>query len=130
MNGLYASTKWAIEALTETLHYEVRRFGIRVVSIQPGYTATAWSGNERWLGVDQPPWDELYGMVKALDEEGQGEAVPPEQVARVIVEAIEADDPPLRMAVGEELAEVIDLRRRTTDREWEQRVDEFRPFRW
>jgi len=34
--GLYASTKWALEGLAESLHYEVVRFGIDVAIVEPG----------------------------------------------------------------------------------------------
>lgn len=34
--GLYASTKWAISGLTESLREEVQEFGIKVVVIEPG----------------------------------------------------------------------------------------------
>ena len=130
MNGLYASTKHALEALNETLYYELRPFGLRVVSVQPGYTATSWSGNERWLGVDQPPWNRLYEMVRALDEEGQEGAAPVDDVVAVIVEAIESDDPPLRMPVGDDVKETIEMRHRLSDRDWEEYVAENRSFTW
>lgn len=130
LNGLYASTKHALEAINETLYYEMRPFDIRVVAIEPGWTATAWSGNERWLGVDEPPYDELYGYIKALDEEGLEDAASPEDVTSVIIEAIESDDPPLRMPVGDEAEEAVRKRRQLDDREWEQLVDEHRSFTW
>ena len=38
--GVYASTKHAIEGLSESLDHEVRAFGIRVVLIEPPYTKT------------------------------------------------------------------------------------------
>jgi short-subunit dehydrogenase len=38
--GVYASTKHALEALSESLDHEVRAFGIRVVLIEPHYTRT------------------------------------------------------------------------------------------
>lgn len=130
LNGLYASTKHALEAITETLHYEMRRFDIRVVAVEPGWTATAWSSNERWLGVEEPPYDELYGYIRALDEEGLEDAVSAEDVAAVIIEAIESDDPPLRMPVGEDAQETVEMRRQLNDHEFEQLVDEHRSFTW
>ena len=130
LNGLYASTKHAVEALTETLYYELRHFGVRVIAVEPAYTTTSWSRNERWLGVDQPPWDELYAMVRALDEQGIEDAAPAEDVVAVIVEAIESDNPPLRMPVGEDARETIEMRRKLDDRKWEELVDEHRPFSW
>ncbi|MEO6854044.1 MAG: SDR family NAD(P)-dependent oxidoreductase, partial [Rhodoferax sp.] len=44
-NAFYASTKHAIEGYTESLDHEVRRFGIRVVLVQPGVTRTAFEEN-------------------------------------------------------------------------------------
>ena len=38
--GVYASTKHAVEGLSESLDHEVRGFGIRVVLIEPPYTRT------------------------------------------------------------------------------------------
>lgn len=130
LNGLYASTKHALEAITETLYYELRPFGVRVVAVEPGWTATAWASNERWLGVDHPPYNELYGYIKALDEEGYEEAASAQDVAAVIVRAIEIDDPPLRMPVGEDAEEAVEMRRQLSDREWEQLVAEHRSFDW
>jgi NAD(P)-dependent dehydrogenase (short-subunit alcohol dehydrogenase family) len=38
--GVYASTKHAVEGLSESLDHEVRGFGIRVVLIEPNYIRT------------------------------------------------------------------------------------------
>jgi NAD(P)-dependent dehydrogenase (short-subunit alcohol dehydrogenase family) len=36
VGGLYATTKWALEGLAESLHYEVAAFGIDVAIVEPG----------------------------------------------------------------------------------------------
>src|SRR3989442_412929 len=38
--GIYAATKHAIEGYSESLDHEVRRFGVRVSLIEPGFTRT------------------------------------------------------------------------------------------
>jgi NAD(P)-dependent dehydrogenase (short-subunit alcohol dehydrogenase family) len=43
--GVYASTKHALEGLSESLDHEVRAFGIRVVLIEPPYTRTSLDAN-------------------------------------------------------------------------------------
>ena len=43
MSGVYAATKHAVEAVTDALRIEVRPFGIRVVAIRPGFTATEFN---------------------------------------------------------------------------------------
>lgn len=130
LNGLYASTKFALEAITETLRYEVRPFGVRVVAVEPGWTATAWAGNEQWLGVEEPPYDALYRHMKALDEAGLEHADAPEDVATVIAHAIEAEDPPLRMQIGEDVSELVAQRRAMGERKREQLNLERQPFDW
>jgi len=39
LEGAYAASKHALEALSETLHFELGHFGIRVVIVEPGYVA-------------------------------------------------------------------------------------------
>jgi NADP-dependent 3-hydroxy acid dehydrogenase YdfG len=46
-SGLYQSSKWAVEALSESLHHEVSSFGLRVVVIEPGLFATAFPTSAR-----------------------------------------------------------------------------------
>lgn len=36
MGGLYPATKWAVEGMAESLHYELKPFGIDVVILEPG----------------------------------------------------------------------------------------------
>ncbi|MBN1106124.1 MAG: SDR family NAD(P)-dependent oxidoreductase, partial [Deltaproteobacteria bacterium] len=43
MSGVYAATKHAVEAITDSLRIEVRPFGIRVVVIRPGFVATEFN---------------------------------------------------------------------------------------
>src|SRR5262245_37441474 len=46
--GIYHATKYAIEALSDALRFEVRGFGIRVVLVEPGLIRTPFS--ERAVG--------------------------------------------------------------------------------
>src|SRR5277367_6054316 len=63
LEGPYAASKHALEALSETLHYELGHFGIRVVIIEPGYIAPGM----KHTGGHQGP--EVY---RALYEQWDG----------------------------------------------------------
>ena len=50
LDGAYAASKYALESLSETLHYELGHFGIRVVIVEPGYTAPGMKAADRRHG--------------------------------------------------------------------------------
>ena len=113
--GPYASTKLAVEGLSESLQSEVAPFGIRVVVVQAG-TILAHLGQggpaARGHGLPRGPRVLLKVLMHNLTTSG----VPPEAVADVIAAAVASDDPPLRQVVGD--AEVLDgMRRRFGDDE-------------
>lgn len=121
LNGLYASTKHALEALGEALWVELRHFGVGVSLIEPGYVATSWSGNEQWMGVDGP-YEELYRQIRADDLDGQARATPPAEVGAVIADAVEEGGVRLRWPGTPDAGDVIGLRTSLDDPAWEQLV--------
>jgi len=59
--ALYSSTKHAIEGYSESLHHELRPFGIRVALVEPAYTSTSFEDN-----LAQPDQSlEGYGSARA-----------------------------------------------------------------
>lgn len=129
LNGLYAATKHALEAISETMWRELRHFGIRVAVVEPGYIATAWARNETWLGVDGP-YADLYEQVRAYDQQGQAGAAPAEMVADVIADAIGSGEDRLRWPVGSDAEEAIGLRSGLSDADWERHVLEHTRLDW
>jgi NAD(P)-dependent dehydrogenase (short-subunit alcohol dehydrogenase family) len=107
LSGFYAATKFALEAMSEALHFEAGHFGIRTVVVQPGYFKTNLRESRRDFGVDSPPYDELGTITMQMaDRLGRGDAPGPEVVGRAIADAIESDAPALRIPVGE-MAEMV-----------------------
>jgi len=96
LNGLYAASKYALEALSETLHYECQRFGIRVHVIEPGFVATSFGSNRRLVGAaagKESPYSELVSQWEAVSERvAPGGRSTPADVAGVIAGAIESGD--------------------------------------
>ncbi len=112
LNGIYASSKFALEALTEGLAIELNHWGIRVIAVEPGYIDTAIGENGVDIGQDVPPYDELARIWETAQTRltGDGESQGPELVAVAIAEALEAKDVPLRHPVGSDADMIIGTR--------------------
>ena len=100
MSGVYAATKYAVEAITDALRIEVRPFGIRVVAIRPGFTATEFNEVATRLTGDlmartDPDYKPLYETSGAtVGKMFVNATVPgPEVIADLIMEALESDSP-------------------------------------
>jgi NAD(P)-dependent dehydrogenase (short-subunit alcohol dehydrogenase family) len=122
LNGAYSASKYALEAVSEALHYEVGHFGIRVVLIEPGEFTTNFGDRELRLGLDAP-YDELDRLWQQAQERlpGHDPAGPPgpEPVAAAIADAIESDDTPLRVPVGADAEVIVSTRMAMDDATFE-----------
>jgi NAD(P)-dependent dehydrogenase (short-subunit alcohol dehydrogenase family) len=105
----YNTSKFAVEALGESLRHELRPWEIDVVVVEPGSIDTEiWAkGNEQVRErVDELPEDarRLYGrQLSRFGEvlnETASRGIPPEKVAEVIHKAIASDNPRHRYLVG------------------------------
>ena len=45
LSGFYSASKWALEGLSESLHFEVGHFGIRVRIVEPGAFETGFGAH-------------------------------------------------------------------------------------
>jgi NAD(P)-dependent dehydrogenase (short-subunit alcohol dehydrogenase family) len=108
--GIYAASKWSLEALSEAMENELRHFGIRVVVIEPGYIDTPMLTREET--PVEPPYDELQRIWAAAVGQLQGDGGPPgpELVAAAIADALEEDEPNLRRPVGADAEMIVSLR--------------------
>jgi NAD(P)-dependent dehydrogenase (short-subunit alcohol dehydrogenase family) len=130
LEGVYAASKHALEALSETLHFELGHFGIRVVIIEPGYIAPGMkhSGDHRGPEV----YAELQAQWSGNDAKLTGPAgrPGPELVGHAVADAIENPSSPLRVEVGDDAAMVLELRRTLTDREFEATMRQALDLTW
>lgn len=91
--GLYGGTKHALEALSETLWYELRPFGVRVKLVQPGFVDTPiWDkGGANLTSIDpSSPYGHLQArMVRLTQRTGRRE--PCEKAADLVWRALNDD---------------------------------------
>ena len=103
--GAYSGSKFALEAMTDSLRWEVEGHGIDAVLVEPGPVrtkfndrATEESDAAERTGAYEWFWS-FFEDTEALGGDGPG-AVEPEEVATTIVDAANLTDPPARMPVG------------------------------
>lgn len=97
--GLYASSKHALEGLSESLDHEVRGFGIRVVLVQPGFTSTSLDANATLTRKPVPAYESAFQSSLTAVQRQIAEGAAPSSVATEILAAI-AGSHRLRRPVG------------------------------
>lgn len=116
----YSASKWALECAGEALAYEVRRFGIRVVNVEPGVIMTSIFENS--AGATRydktSPYQPVMRRNGKLFAAGFREATPPDIVAEAILEAITSDEYRLRWPVGKDAVGMSKGRADISDEAW------------
>jgi NAD(P)-dependent dehydrogenase (short-subunit alcohol dehydrogenase family) len=100
--GVYAASKHALEGYSESLDHEVRRFGIRVSVIEPGFTRTNFNQNTQLVNQPLAAYSAERGLAQAAVAKSIAEGEQPATVASVVVEAITSRGPRLRYTGGRE----------------------------
>ncbi|MEU8928977.1 oxidoreductase [Streptomyces sp. NPDC048409] len=111
--GVYASTKFAVEGFTETLHTELAPLGIHVTLVEPGFFRTDFldpaslhSGRDT---IDD--YASTAGAMRAaaasLNHAQPGD---PAKAARAVVEMAAAPEPPLRLPLGADTLQAFDAK--------------------
>jgi len=111
--SLYHGSKWAVEGLSEALHFEVRLFGGRVKIVEPGGVNTDFGGrsfvfsNDESLEEYQPLVQAFTEAMANMDTSGNQN---PEDVAEIIWEASTDGTDTLRYVSGEGAKKTLDNR--------------------
>lgn len=104
--GPYASSKFAMEAFSDTLRVELRDWGVRVVTVEPGKIATSFAANAEAKIPHLPEGARLAEPYRRMADRARGEngsddrGIPPTRVAEVIEAACRRRNPRPRYLVG------------------------------
>lgn len=98
----YASTKHAVEAISEGLYHELKPLGISVTLIEPGPFRTDFAGRSIVMAERRiPDYDETAGKRRDTIREFDGsQPGDPFLGVRAMLEVLERPEPPLRFLLG------------------------------
>jgi NAD(P)-dependent dehydrogenase (short-subunit alcohol dehydrogenase family) len=111
--GPYGASKWALEALAETLAIETGHFGIKVSVVEPGAVSSGGGQRAKVFLNENDPYTPLYEALDVL----RGELVTPEEVAAAVADTIEQAEPPLRVPVGAPARRALQARKEAPENE-------------
>lgn len=126
--GYYHATKYAIEAISDALRFELRSFGIDVVLIEPGLIKSGF-GDAAVAGMSfddrGSPYHEFHAAVARATKEAYEKGPlarlggTPEDVAQTIVRALSAKRPKPRYTVSWSATVLLAQKRMLSDRAWD-----------
>src|SRR4051795_10027563 len=104
----YCAAKFALEGLSEAVAGEVAPFGVRVVIVEPGNFRTGLLGRSLQTAAPMDEYAATVGVTRSYfaNEDGR-QPGDPAKAAAAIIAALDADEPPLRLALGADAIEGI-----------------------
>lgn len=104
--GAYSASKFALEALSDTMRLELRDTNIQIIVIEPGpiktrFRATAFAAYQKWIAKEGSAHREYYTNVEKRlgSEKPLPYTLPPEAVLAKVILALEKRRPALRYPV-------------------------------
>jgi len=122
----YNASKYAVEAITDSLRYEVGNFGIRVHSVMPGLFGTNFVrkglvANAKTTSSDSP-YAKLVSHMVPIVAEKINNGPDPVAVAEAVARVIEDSSSPIRVPVGAEATTFVPMVKEMTDEAFEANV--------
>ena len=117
LGTLYHGTKFAVEGLSEALHYELLPLGIRVRIVEPGMVKTDFAGRSFDFSNDQAltEYQPLVGAFMSALGPMAANASHPDRVADVIFRAATDEGDRLRYEAGPDAEQMLGARRASDD---------------
>ena len=111
--GVYSSTKFAVEGLSEALYHELAPLGIHVTVIEPGYfrtdflDASSLAVSSRQISDYEATAGKVRAIAGGLNHNQPGD---PSKLADVLVAFADAPNPPVRLPLGSDTVAAIEAK--------------------
>jgi NAD(P)-dependent dehydrogenase (short-subunit alcohol dehydrogenase family) len=108
--GIYCSTKFAVEGITEALHDELAPLGIHVTVVEPGFFRTDFMDNRSLDSTKKQigDYESTVGKTRVFAVEGNHQQPgDPAKFAQALLKLVNAAKPPLRLPLGTDALERI-----------------------
>ncbi|PYC16016.1 short-chain dehydrogenase/reductase [Pseudomonas jessenii] len=118
--GVYGSTKFAVEGITEAMHQELAPLGIQATVVEPGFFRTDFLDEQSLIKtqLELPDYDETVGKMRVFAE-AANHAQPgdPQKFAEAMLTLVNAPNPPQRLALGSDTVARIEAKNRLVAQE-------------
>jgi len=105
--GAYQTAKFAVEGFSEVLANEVSPFGVKVIIVEPGAFRTDWQGSSMTMHEPGPDYRDALAFMHELRRTTNGsQPGDPARAARLIIDVVEAPEPPRRLLLGSDAVEL------------------------
>lgn len=121
--GVYGSTKFAVEGISEALHQELAPLGIKVTVVEPGFFRTDFLDDQSLVktALELPDYAATVGVMRHYAE-AANHAQPgnPAKLAEALLAVANAANPPLRLALGSDAVARIEAKNSAVEQELAQ----------
>lgn len=124
-NSIYHATKWALEGWSESMAFELKRFGIGIKTVSPGGMKTDFFTRSFDTGRHQA-YDALVEKVMSVitDPKQMATYSTPEQIAEVVYEAATDGKEQLRYVAGDDAKAMYAMRLQLGDEAFRKALDQ------
>lgn len=108
--GMYSASKFAVEAITDSMRIELSPFGIKVTAVEPGEIKTNFGTSMRMAKKSKNPASPYFEYTKRFNDMDSRNGDSPLAVVKAIEAAINSDSPKSRYVAGRDARKFLAMK--------------------